>query len=194
MNQVMITLVARDELDVGPEGLGGLLSADALGALVGILCLLVVGATSRPGRFAILCTFAYAASMTAFALAGTYVLAFAALVFTGVFDSMVSVTRNSLMQLAAPSGMRGRVMANQGTVVRGMAPLSQTQSGVMAGWLGGPLAIAVAATVMAVGAVAVLRGNRELWGIRRDDVIRRPRRPIEPGQGGGPETGADPAG
>ena len=97
---------------------------------------------------------------------------------TGLFDSLVSVTRNSLMQLAAPSGMRGRVMANQGMIVRGMAPLSQTQSGFVSGLVGGPAAILLAGGVMAVGAVAVLRGNRALWTIQRDDVVRRPGRPL----------------
>ncbi len=178
MNQVMITIVAREQLNVGPEGLGGLLSADAVGALAGIGILLVVGATSRPGRFAILCTAGYAASIVAFGLTSTYVFAFAALVMTGLFDSLVSVTRNSLMQLAAPSGMRGRVMANQGMIVRGMAPLSQTQSGFFSGLVGGPAAILLAGGVMAVGAVAVLRGNRALWTIQRDDVVRRPGRPL----------------
>ena len=174
MNQVMITLVARDELGVGPEGLGGLLSADAVGASLGVVALLLVGATARPGRFAILATFGYAASLAGFAVAGGYVLCFGALIGCGFFDVLVSVTRNSLMQLAAPAGMRGRVMANQGMIVRGMAPLSQSQSGFAAGLLGAPLATVLAGALMAAGAVGVLRGYPGLWTIDRDEVIRRP--------------------
>ena len=172
MNQVMITIVGRDVLGVGPEGLGGLLSAVALGAVLGTAALIVVGATDRPGRFVTLSSVAYAAAMVVFALSTSYVVAFAALVLVGVFDALVAVTRNSIMQLAAPGRMRGRVMANQGTVVRGLAPLAQTQSGALAEAVGGPVGTLVAAAVLAVSALVVARGNRPLWDLSRGEAQR----------------------
>lgn len=51
VNAVIITIIGRDVLGVGPEGLGGLLSAEALGAIFGIGFLLFVGQSQRQGRF-----------------------------------------------------------------------------------------------------------------------------------------------
>jgi MFS family permease len=185
MNPVMITIIGREVLDVGPEGLGGLLSAPALGALVAIVLVLVTGHVNRQGRFAVLCTIAYAGALVGFALSGEYVVSYVALVFVGALDSFLTVTRHSVMQLAAPSRMRGRVMGNMGTVTRGVSPLAETQSGALAGVLGGPLAIVAAAGALVVSAAATARRNPALWRLRRTD--------LEHNDGADP-NGADPNG
>jgi MFS family permease len=169
MNAVIITIIGREVLGVGPEGLGGLLSAEALGSLVGIGSLLLVGQTRRQGRFNILCTVGYAATLVGFALSRSFELAFVALAIGGFFDSLLSVTRSSVLQLAAPLGMRGRVMANLGTVTRGLGPLGQTQSGLVAGALGGPAAVLGSAIVLAANALLTIRSNPTLWRFSRPD-------------------------
>jgi hypothetical protein len=171
VNPVIITIVARDVLGVGPEGFGALLSALAGGALLGTGVLIAFGAGDRPGRFVAFATLAYAGAMLAFAVGGSYLVAFGALIVIGVFDAWVSIIRNSIMQLAAPGRMRGRVMANQGTIVRGLGPLAQTQSGALAGALGGPVAVIVAAGVMTVAATVVARANRALWTFSTRDAV-----------------------
>jgi MFS family permease len=181
MNPVMITIIGREVLDVGPKGLGGLLSAPALGSLLAIVLLLVTGHVNRQGRFAVLSTMAYAAALAGFALAGQYAIAYGALVFVGALDSFLTVTRHSVMQLAAPSHMRGRVMGNMGTVTRGVSPLAETQSGALAGVMGGPLAIVTAAAALVVSAAVTARRNPALWRLRRTD--------LEPDA---PPAGADP--
>jgi MFS family permease len=170
MNPVMVTIIGRDVLGVGPEGLGALLAADGIGALIGIAILLTAGQRARPGRFVILTTVAYAATLVGFAAAREYALAFAALVVAGMFDTLVATTRNSIMQLVAPAEMRGRVIGNHGLVVRGLPPLAQAQSGFVAGLVGGPLAIVAAALVVASGSVAVGRSNRALMTWTADDA------------------------
>jgi MFS family permease len=170
VNPVVITIIARDVLRVGPEGLGGLLSAIALGALVGTGVLIVVGSTDRPGRFATLATVGYAAAMIGFAVTRDFVTAFGALTLVGVMDSCLSITRNGIMQLAAPSRLRGRVMAYQGTVLRGIGPLAQTQSGAIAGLAGGPLSVMIAAVGLAGTAAIVARGTEPLWRFSRREA------------------------
>lgn len=171
INAVIITIIARDVLQLGPEGLGGLLSADALGSLVGIVTVLLVGQTDRQGRFSILCTFVYAAAIVLFAFSREYVLSFAALAITGVMDVLVTVTRNTVLQLAAPAHMRGRVMANMRVVTGGLSPLAETSSGALAGVVGGPAAAATAAVALAVAAGFTARANPELWRLRKSDQV-----------------------
>jgi MFS family permease len=169
MNAVIITVIGREVLDVGPEGLGGLLSAEALGSMIGIGALVLGGQSRRQGRFNVLCTLGYAGTLVGFALSRSFLLTFIALAVSGCFDSLISVTRSSVLQLAAPPGMRGRVMANLGTVTRGLGPLGQTQSGFLAGAFGGSAAVLGSALVMAVNALITVRGNPTLWHFSRPD-------------------------
>lgn len=179
MSPVMIAIIGREVLGVGPEGLGGLLSAPALGALGGIAIVLTVGQAHRQGRFLVLASIANAAIFVAFALATEYVLAFAALVGIGLSESLIGVTRQNMAQLAAPGRMRGRVMANMGTVTRGVSPLAETQSGALASLLSGPTAVLVGASALALAAAWTGRTNPALWQFLRGDRVadRHPRTP-----------------
>jgi MFS family permease len=174
MNPVMVTIIGRDVLGVGPEGLGALLAADGVGALVGIAILLTVGPRARPGRFVIVTTMAYAGALVGFAAAREYAVAFAALVLAGMFDTLVATTRNSIMQLVAPPEMRGRVIGNHGLVVRGLPPLAQAQSGFVAGLIGGPWAIVAASAALAAGSIVAGRTNRALMRWSNEDAARGP--------------------
>ena len=168
VNAVIITVIAREVLAVGPEGLGGLLAAGGLGSLIGISALLAFGHPRHQGRFVLACTIAYAASLVLFAASRDYMLSFAALALLGLFDVLVSVTRMSVMQLIAPARMRGRVMGNVRMVSAASSQLSQTQSGVMAGAFGGPLAIVAAACALATAAAVTTRIHPALWHFSRD--------------------------
>ena len=168
MNPILIAVVGREVLGVGPEGLGGLLSAPAFGSFFGIAWLLIAGPRSRQGRFGITSTFAYAAILIVVALSTNYVLTFGAFAVIGLLDALVTINRNSILQLAAPGHMRGRVMANMGIVTRGIGPLGETQSGMLAGAIGAPLAVISAAVALTVGAALTARLNPTLWAFSLD--------------------------
>lgn len=171
MSPVMITIIGREVLQVGPEGLGGLLAAPALGSLVGIGIVLGLGSPGRQGRFLVVASIVNAGIFVGFALAGTYPLSFLALVGIGCTDALIGVTRQSMAHLAAPGRMRGRVMANMGTVTRGVSPLAETQAGVLASLMTGPAAVIAAAAALAVTAAWTGRTNPALWDfVRRDGV------------------------
>jgi len=170
LSPVMITIIGRTVLDVGPEGLGGLLAAPALGALIGIAIILTFGQTRRQGRFLVLTSIANAAVFVVFGLATDYHLAFVALVALGLSDALIGVTRQNIAHHAAPSRMRGRVMANMGTVTRGINPLSEAQAGALAGVIGGPTAVLVAAAALGAAAAWTGRTNPALWGFLREDA------------------------
>jgi hypothetical protein len=169
MSPVMITIIGREVLAVGPEGLGGLLSAPALGSLVGIGIVLGLGQPRRQGRFLVIASIANAGIFVLFALAGTYVLSFVALIGIGCTDALIGVTRQSMAHLAAPGRMRGRVMANMGTVTRGVSPLAETQAGVLSSLMSGPAAVITAAVALAVTAAWTGRTNPALWRFVRED-------------------------
>jgi len=179
LNSVIITIVGREILGVGPEGLGGLLSAAAFGALAGTTYLLVVGHAQRQGRFVIGCMLAYAVALFILAASTIYVLSFAAIAAMGLLDSLSTVTRHSVMQLATPGHIRGRVMANMGTVTRGTGPTAELLSGLLSGLAGGAVALVAAATTLVAAAGITARTNRTLWRFSRDDVLVKPESPAD---------------
>ena len=179
MNAVMITIIGRQVLDVGPEGLGGLLSAPGFGALAGLGYLLIAGHTMRQGRFIVICTFAYAAALILFAVSREYVMSLAALAIIGLFDVLVSVTRQSVIYLTTPGRMRGRVLGTTRMVTGGLGKFAETQSGFLSGFVGGPMAVVAAAAVFAVSAGTSARTNRALWRFSRDQAPWEPPAPPE---------------
>jgi hypothetical protein len=58
-------------------------------------------------------------------------------------------------------------MSNVGMVTRTTGPLGQTQSGALAGAIGGPLAVLVAAGALGLGAALGAWTNRALWTYSR---------------------------
>lgn len=173
MNPAMIAIIGREILDSGPRALGLLLSAPALGSFVAIVWLLSVQRSSRQGRFSLSCTIAYSCVLASLVLSSSYVISFIALSLLGVLEVVLTVTRNTIMQLSAPGHMRGRVMANMGTVTRGIGPLAETQSGLLASTIGPSLAILTAAGVVGAAAGLTAIFNRDLWRFSLDESSTR---------------------
>jgi MFS family permease len=168
MNEVMVTIIARDVLFAGPEGLGLLLSAAALGSILGLVTLISVGQSRHQGRFVVWSIAAYVVGLLAVAATPGFALTFVALTALGLLDSLVTVTRHSIMQMTAPGEMRGRVMANMGTVTNGVSPLAQAQSGALAAAVGASRAVAISAAVLGMATFVIVRSNRSLRTYRGD--------------------------
>lgn len=161
-NPVIIAIVARQVLDTGAEGLGQLLAAPGLGALIAVGVLMWAMPTKRQGLLLYAGAVSYVAVVLLFAASRTFALSLLALVAVGFFDSVVSITRASIIQLAAPPTMRGRVIGNALTINRGFGPLAQTQSGTAAAFIGAPLALVGGAIAIALAVSASLVGDPQL--------------------------------
>jgi len=105
----LLPIFARDILATGPFGLGLLRAGPACGAvLVGTLL------AKRPlrravGRKMLWCVAGYGIATTAFALSKLFWLSLLAMVAVGGFDMVSMVVRETLVQIATPDHMRGRV-------------------------------------------------------------------------------------
>jgi MFS family permease len=163
MNPAMIAIIGREILDVGPRGMGLLLAAPALGSLVAISWLLYAKRIGRQGRLSLSSTLAYAFVLVLLVVSPSYVFSLIALACLGMLEVLLTVTRSTVMQLAAPEHMRGRVMANVATVSRGVGPLAETQSGFTASLLGPSVSVLLAAGVVGLAAGLTAIFNRELW-------------------------------
>jgi MFS family permease len=149
-NTALITLIARDRLQAGPEGLGLLLSSVALGALLSML-LMIAFPADRRGRIIIAAGLTYCTMLVGFALAGSLALAAVLLFCLGAADAVWSVSRNTVAHLSVPDELRGRVMSVVVLAGRGFSMAGQVQSGTVAALVGAPAAAIFGAAVVASG-------------------------------------------
>ncbi len=149
-NTALLTIIARDVLGVGPQGLGSLLSALGAGALFGML-LIVVFQTERRGRLILISGAGFTLLLAGFGLSASLWLSMALLFGLGAADGVWGVSRNTVVQLAVPDALRGRVMSMVFLVTRGSTPLGHLYSGLFASLIGGPGTALLGAALVGAG-------------------------------------------
>lgn len=132
----LLPIYARDILMVGPTGLGVLRSAPAVGAALTALFL-----ASRPlgqgaGQIMLICVGIFGVATVVFGLSTNFWLSLAALVVLGCTDMSSVFVRSTLLQVATPDAMRGRVSAVNSVFISASNELGQFESGITAAWLG----------------------------------------------------------
>ncbi len=132
----LLPIFARDVLHTGSWGLGLLRSAPAVGALLVSLYLARYPIERRVGKIMFAAVAMYGLATLVFALSSWFVLSLVALMFSGAFDMVSVVVRQSLVQLETPDVMRGRVSAVNSIFIGASNQLGEFESGVTAGFLG----------------------------------------------------------
>jgi MFS family permease len=134
----LLPIYARDILQVGPDGLGVLRSSIAAGAVTAALVLAHLPASRVPpaGRMLFAGVAIYGVSILAFGLSASYVFSALALAAMGAADMASVYVRSTVVQLATPDAMRGRVSAVHMLFVGASNELGDFRAGVVAAWLG----------------------------------------------------------
>ena len=132
----LLPVFARDILHVGPIGLGALRSAPAVGATVTALLLARRPMARDTGRRMFFAVAVFGIATIVFGLSRNMVLSMSALVVLGAADQVSVFVRSSLIQLATPDAMRGRVSAVNMLFIGASNELGEFESGVTAAWLG----------------------------------------------------------
>jgi MFS family permease len=153
-----------DNLGVGAEGLGLLISAPALGGLLGATIMMSLGDIRYKGLVVAGGILAYCGALVALALSPWFLVSLAVTLLLGVFDSVQMTPRSTIIQAITSDGLRGRVSSFQSMLTNGVPALGQTQNGIMASLLGAPVALAAGATACAayvLGTVVLRRDLRD---------------------------------
>src|SRR5262249_40557306 len=108
---VLMPVFARDVLQIGPTGLGYLLGAPGVGAVVGGVSLAAMGAVHDRARLALAAGAALSMAVVAFALSRDARLSYVLLFIAGAGMTTCNATLNTLLQLTAEPNMRGRVLS-----------------------------------------------------------------------------------
>lgn len=147
----LLPVFARDILQVGPEGLGQMRAAPALGAAAVALFLSFRPMANNVGVKMLVAVAVFGAATVGFGLSRDFVLSLAMLALLGAADMVSVFIRNSLIQLNTPNDMRGRVSSISGLAISASNELGEMQSGVAAALLGATGAVVFGG----VGAIAV---------------------------------------
>ena len=145
-------------------------SAPAVGALLTSLALARWPVQRRSGAWLLGAVAVFGASMVVFGWSTSVALSLAALAVSGAADMVSVVIRQTLVQLATPDAMRGRVSAVNSVFIGASNQLGEFESGATAAWFG-PVASVVWG---GVGTIAVVL----LWVLifptlaRHDRLVR----------------------
>jgi MFS family permease len=149
----LLPIYARDILHVGPEGLGLLRGAPAVGALIMSLVLARWTIRSRAGAILFTSVALFGVTTVVFGLSHSFWLSMAALFVNGAVDMVSVVVRQTLVQIDTPNEMRGRVSAVNSIFIGASNQLGEFESGATAALLGpvGAVVLGGAGTLVVVG-------------------------------------------
>jgi hypothetical protein len=149
----LLPLFARDILDVGPVGLGILRSGPAVGALVAGIILTRRPLRNHAGRTLLVVVGVFGASMVVFGLSRSFVLSFVALAVGGFADMISMNIRATIVALATPDALRGRVNAVEMVFISASNELGAFESGAAAALVGAVPAVVIGGTLTVVAAL-----------------------------------------
>ncbi len=134
--EALLPVFASDILHVGPEGLGILRAAPALGAVLMSVYLAHRKPLERAGPAMLYAVATFAVAIVGFGLSRNVALSFGLLAISGMADNVSVVVRSTLLQLLTPHDMLGRVSAVNAIFVGSSNELGAFESGVTAKLLG----------------------------------------------------------
>jgi MFS family permease len=147
----LMPIFAHDVLHTGPRGLGMLRAAPAVGAFTMSLVMARFPIRRRVGKRLFVCVAIFGVATVVFGLSRSLWLSLGVLTIAGAADMISVIIRGSLLQLATPPEMRGRVSAVNSLFIGASNELGEFESGLTAQWWG-----AVRATVIGgMGALAI---------------------------------------
>jgi MFS family permease len=130
-------IIGRTGLGLSPEQtLGYLRAAPAAGAMVMALVLAHTPPLRKAGRTMLLAVAGFGAATVVFGLSKNLWLSMAMLALTGALDNISVVVRHTMVQLATPNEMRGRVSAVNAMFISSSNELGGFESGAVAHFFG----------------------------------------------------------
>jgi MFS family permease len=160
----LLPIFAKDILHTDEMGLGLLRAAPSVGGLVVTYLLARAPLARRVGLRMFQAVIVFGIATVVFGLSTSMWLSLGALTIMGAADQVSVVIRLSLVQLATPDDMRGRVSAINFLFVNASNQLGEFESGITAFWWGaGPAVI-----VGGLGSIAIALLWMKLFPTLRD--------------------------
>lgn len=153
----LLPIFAAEILHVGPEGLGVLRTAPAVGAVTMSVILAHLPPLRQAGRTLLVSVALFGLSMIAFGLSRNFLLSIALLAASGMADTVSVVIRSTLLQVLTPSHLLGRVSSVNAIFIGSSNEIGAFESGTAARLIGTVPAVVLGgmATLAVVAITAV---------------------------------------
>lgn len=148
----MMPIYAKDILQVGPQGLGWLMTAPSIGAFSMALFQAHRGPLHNAGRTLLFAVAGFGAVTIVFGISKHFWLSMTMLFVLGSCDNISVVVRSTLVQILTPDDMRGRVSALNSLFIGTSNELGAFESGLVAGFFGPVISVASGG----IGTIAVV--------------------------------------
>ena len=171
MPRALFPALATTVFGGGASTLGFLYAAPGAGALVGAVTTGWVSRIRRQGLAVIVAVITWGIAITCFGLVSWLPAALALLAVAGWADVISAVFRNTIIQLAVPDALRGRLSGLQIAVVTGGPRIGDLESGVVATAFGDTVSVVSGGLACIAGALLLAR---LLPGFRNQRTPDRP--------------------
>jgi MFS family permease len=151
----LLPIVADQVLHVGPAGYGWLVSAPAIGAVLGSFYTSFWSLPRRQGVVLLTSVGLYGVATIVFGLSRVYGLTLVALAFTGLADLVSTVIRQTLRQLITPDALRGRMTSVNMIFFMGGPQLGEMEAGLVAS-LFASAAVGVTVSIVSGGIATIV--------------------------------------
>lgn len=155
----LLPVYAKDILHVGPEGLGWLRAAPAVGSLTMALVQTRIKPWAKPGQALLIAVIGFGLATIGFGVSTDFTLSAFCLFLTGAFDSVSVVVRLTLEQSLTPDRLRGRVSAINYVFIGFSNEFGTFESGLTAGLFGTVPAVVGGG----IGTIVVVLAVAALW-------------------------------
>ncbi|HEX2091873.1 MAG TPA: MFS transporter [Longimicrobiaceae bacterium] len=132
----LLPVFASEILHVGPQGLGLLRAAPAVGAVAMSVFLAHRPPMRHAGRDLLVSVALFGVCMIGFALSRSFMLSLALLALSGMVDNVSVVIRATLVTVLTPTNLLGRVSAVNSIFIGSSNEIGQFESGVAARLMG----------------------------------------------------------
>jgi MFS family permease len=157
MPRALFPALAATVFGGGPTTVGFLYAAPGAGALIGALTTGWVNRITRQGRAVIIAVIIWGLAIAGFGLVTWLPAALILLAVAGWADVISAVFRNTIIQLAVPDALRGRLAGLQTAVVTGGPRLGDLEAGAVATGFGDGVSVVSGGLACVVGALVLAR-------------------------------------
>jgi MFS family permease len=162
----ILPVFATDILHAGPQGLGILRAAPAIGAMLTVLACTRYPPTRHAWRNLLIAVAGFGGATLLFAVSKIFWLSVAALFLTGAFDSISVVIRGTVLQVMPPDHLRGRVVSVNGIFLSASNELGAFESGLAARLLGTVPSVVFGGTLTLLTVLYVWRRSKQLFSVK----------------------------
>lgn len=157
----LLPVFASDILLVGPQGLGFLRAAPAVGSVAMAVWMAYYPITIKAGKIMLWCVAGFGLSLIFFGLSTSFWLSLVLLVLSGAFDSISVIIRSTLLHTLTPEYMKGRVSSVNSIFIGSSNEIGAFRAGAMAKVMGAVPSVVLggAITLLVVG-ITALRADK----------------------------------